>query len=198
MPQLPFLTFTRSRKNQEANTPGRRPHIQSQSPILVISTASLTCFHQVKELFEMYDSDADNNLSLNELCQLLQDIGNKITALPAVRMSYSLASLLQLRAACCSIRRPKLLLNKGSTSARNYTSSHGEAVTCHLINSPMLAMRTSMVHSNICIWAVWRTLAMQPSSILAITHSWAVLLLCMRGEACTGMNRCQPEQGLCS
>lgn len=38
----------------------------------------------------MYDSDADNNLSLNELCQLLQDIGNKITALPAVRMSYSL------------------------------------------------------------------------------------------------------------
>ncbi|KAF4576647.1 hypothetical protein EYR36_000755 [Pleurotus pulmonarius] len=38
---------------------------------------------KVKELFEMYDSDADNNLSLNELCRLLEDIGNKITALPA-------------------------------------------------------------------------------------------------------------------
>jgi hypothetical protein len=40
--------------------------------------------HQVKELFDMYDSDADNNLSLNELVRLLEEIGNKITALPAV------------------------------------------------------------------------------------------------------------------
>ncbi|KAK7693832.1 hypothetical protein QCA50_003404 [Cerrena zonata] len=38
---------------------------------------------QVKELFELYDSDADNSLSLNELAVLLQEIGNKITALPA-------------------------------------------------------------------------------------------------------------------
>jgi Ca2+-binding EF-hand superfamily protein len=35
-------------------------------------------------LFDMYDSDADNSLSLNELCKLLEEIGNKITALPAV------------------------------------------------------------------------------------------------------------------
>lgn len=33
----------------------------------------------------MYDSDADNNLSLNELVRLLEEIGRKITALPAVR-----------------------------------------------------------------------------------------------------------------
>ena len=39
----------------------------------------------MKELFEKYDSDADNNLSLNELVRLLEEIGNKITALPAVR-----------------------------------------------------------------------------------------------------------------
>ncbi|KAJ6624528.1 hypothetical protein B0H10DRAFT_725699 [Mycena sp. CBHHK59/15] len=38
---------------------------------------------QVKELFDLYDSDADNSLSLNELTQLLMEIGNKITSLPA-------------------------------------------------------------------------------------------------------------------
>lgn len=34
----------------------------------------------------MYDSDADDSLSLNELMKLLQELGNKITALPAVRI----------------------------------------------------------------------------------------------------------------
>lgn len=43
-----------------------------------------TYFVQVRALFDLYDSDADNSLSLNELCLLLQEIGNKITALPAV------------------------------------------------------------------------------------------------------------------
>jgi NADH dehydrogenase FAD-containing subunit len=38
-------------------------------------------------LFDLYDSDADNNLNLNELAVLLQEIGNKITALPAVSAS---------------------------------------------------------------------------------------------------------------
>ncbi|KIJ10514.1 hypothetical protein PAXINDRAFT_85928 [Paxillus involutus ATCC 200175] len=38
---------------------------------------------KVRMLFDMYDSDADNSLSLNELCKLLEEIGNKITALPA-------------------------------------------------------------------------------------------------------------------
>lgn len=42
---------------------------------------------QVRQLFDMYDSDTDNSLSLNELACLLQDIGNKITTLPAVRSS---------------------------------------------------------------------------------------------------------------
>lgn len=40
---------------------------------------------KVRELFDMYDSDADNSLNLNELAVLLQEVGNKITALPAVR-----------------------------------------------------------------------------------------------------------------
>lgn len=39
---------------------------------------------KVRELFEMYDTDADNNLSLNEVLRLLEEIGNKITSLPAV------------------------------------------------------------------------------------------------------------------
>ncbi|SJL00799.1 related to NADH dehydrogenase (ubiquinone), 64 kD subunit, mitochondrial [Armillaria ostoyae] len=38
---------------------------------------------KVRELFEMYDTDADNSLSLNEVVRLLEDIGNKITSLPA-------------------------------------------------------------------------------------------------------------------
>jgi len=38
---------------------------------------------QVKELFQLYDSDADNSLSLNELLKLLQEVGSRITSLPA-------------------------------------------------------------------------------------------------------------------
>ncbi|KAF9246409.1 nucleotide-binding domain-containing protein [Melanogaster broomeanus] len=38
---------------------------------------------KVRILFDLYDSDADNSLTLNELCLLLEEIGNKITALPA-------------------------------------------------------------------------------------------------------------------
>ena len=37
---------------------------------------------KVRELFEQYDSDADDSLTLNELATLLQDIGRKITPLP--------------------------------------------------------------------------------------------------------------------
>jgi Ca2+-binding EF-hand superfamily protein len=42
---------------------------------------------QVRALFDLHDSDADNALNLNELAILLQEIGNKITALPAVSAS---------------------------------------------------------------------------------------------------------------
>ncbi|TCD63543.1 hypothetical protein EIP91_005289 [Steccherinum ochraceum] len=38
---------------------------------------------KVRELFDLYDSDGDSSLTLNELAVLLQEIGNKITALPA-------------------------------------------------------------------------------------------------------------------
>ncbi|KAF8264227.1 mitochondrial NADH dehydrogenase [Lactarius quietus] len=38
---------------------------------------------KVRALFDLYDSDSDNSLDLNELAVLLQEIGNKITALPA-------------------------------------------------------------------------------------------------------------------
>ena len=39
---------------------------------------------QVRELFERYDTDKDNSLDMNELAVLLSEIGNKLTALPAV------------------------------------------------------------------------------------------------------------------
>ncbi|KIK08159.1 hypothetical protein K443DRAFT_663480 [Laccaria amethystina LaAM-08-1] len=38
---------------------------------------------EVKQLFQMYDTDADDSLSLNELVKLLEEIGNRITSLPA-------------------------------------------------------------------------------------------------------------------
>jgi len=38
---------------------------------------------QVKELFQLYDSDSDNSLSLNELFILLEEVGRQITSLPA-------------------------------------------------------------------------------------------------------------------
>lgn len=38
---------------------------------------------KARELFQLYDTDADNNLSLNEVARLLEDIGRKITSLPA-------------------------------------------------------------------------------------------------------------------
>lgn len=38
---------------------------------------------RVKELFELYDQDKDESLTLNELATMLQDISNKITTLPA-------------------------------------------------------------------------------------------------------------------
>lgn len=39
---------------------------------------------KVRELFERYDTDKDNSLDMNELAVLLSEIGNKLTALPAV------------------------------------------------------------------------------------------------------------------
>ncbi|KZT26577.1 nucleotide-binding domain-containing protein [Neolentinus lepideus HHB14362 ss-1] len=39
--------------------------------------------YEIREVFELYDSDKDESLTLNELTVLLQEIGNKITALPA-------------------------------------------------------------------------------------------------------------------
>ncbi|KAI0006201.1 nucleotide-binding domain-containing protein [Russula compacta] len=41
-----------------------------------------THLEKVRALFDRYDSDADNQLNLNELAVLLQEIGNKITTLP--------------------------------------------------------------------------------------------------------------------
>jgi len=38
---------------------------------------------KVRDLFNLYDKDKDDSLTLNELATLLQELGNKITALPA-------------------------------------------------------------------------------------------------------------------
>ncbi|KAE9397354.1 nucleotide-binding domain-containing protein [Gymnopus androsaceus JB14] len=38
---------------------------------------------EAREIFQMYDTNGDNSLELNELVRLLDDLGNKITSLPA-------------------------------------------------------------------------------------------------------------------
>mgnify|MGYP001477464544 CR=1 FL=1 len=52
---------------------------------------------KVRELFQLYDTDADNTLSLNELVKLLEEVGNRITALPAVS-----SPILSLTSICIS------------------------------------------------------------------------------------------------
>lgn len=39
---------------------------------------------KLRDLFDAYDKDKDGSLGLNELVVLLEELGNKITALPAV------------------------------------------------------------------------------------------------------------------
>lgn len=39
---------------------------------------------EVRALFDLYDKDKDNSLSLNELLPLLQDVEKRLTSLPAV------------------------------------------------------------------------------------------------------------------
>lgn len=44
-----------------------------------------THLEDIRELFERYDKNHDNNLSLNELNELLTGVARSITALPAAR-----------------------------------------------------------------------------------------------------------------
>ncbi|KAJ7438507.1 hypothetical protein FB451DRAFT_1448156 [Mycena latifolia] len=61
---------------------------------------------EVKQLFDLYDSDADNSLSLNELTQLLIELGSKITSLPATA---------------------QVAAQQGKSSGRSCTRSRGSA-----------------------------------------------------------------------
>jgi hypothetical protein len=45
---------------------------------------------QVRDMFERYDVDHDDSLTINEVATLLAELGNKITSLPAVRCSVLL------------------------------------------------------------------------------------------------------------
>lgn len=81
---------------------------------------------KVRELFDLYDSDGDSSLTLNELAVLLQEIGNKITALPAVRIKSSSSVFLPLTT--FHHRPPRSPHNKESTSAESLANS--------LVNAP--------------------------------------------------------------
>lgn len=44
-----------------------------------------THLEDIRQLFEQYDADHDDNLTLSELNELLTGVARKITSLPAVR-----------------------------------------------------------------------------------------------------------------
>lgn len=69
----------------------------------------------IRELFQLYDTNHDGNLTLNELNELLTNVARKITALPAVSsFKCSRYSLLN-----SSFRPHKLHHSRESTSVRN-------------------------------------------------------------------------------
>lgn len=58
-------------------------------------------------MFELFDTDKDHALNLNELAALLEDIGSKITALPAVCVfSYNLDDVFLMNLVDCASGRP--------------------------------------------------------------------------------------------
>lgn len=58
--------------------------LEDVSPLRQHIQPTILTVIQVRELFKAYDSDSDDSLTLNELATLLQELGNKITSLPAV------------------------------------------------------------------------------------------------------------------
>ncbi|OBZ65801.1 External alternative NAD(P)H-ubiquinone oxidoreductase B1, mitochondrial [Grifola frondosa] len=80
---------------------------------------------EVRELFDLYDSDADNSLTLNELTVLLQEIGNKITALPAT------AQVAAQQGEYLGRKLSKLARQRGTLAANGITGGPGadEAVS---------------------------------------------------------------------
>ncbi|KAI0950046.1 hypothetical protein AcV7_008631 [Taiwanofungus camphoratus] len=110
---------------------------------------------KVRELFDLYDSDADNSLTLNELAVLLQEVGNKITALPAVRVccfpalrpppsAPVLTRVFRFRTARRGVCRPRRSRrSRASTSAASCPVSRGSA-TC----SPRTGSRTAQARTR--------------------------------------------------
>lgn len=119
---------------------------------------------KVRELFEAFDSDADDSLSLNEVAKLMEDIGNKITCLPAVRI---LAGVL-FDSSSLVCRLHKLHRNKESTLEKCCTNLHAIA------NLADLTPSLSHGPSSIFTLAAWHTLGMQRCLISDRTHLWVV------------------------
>lgn len=85
------------------------------SPCLPVLTSADALLRQVRELFDLYDSDADNSLNLNELAVLLQEVGNKITALPATAQVASQQGKYLGRKLSRVARQHEILIRNGVT-----------------------------------------------------------------------------------
>jgi len=71
-----------------------------------------THLEKVRALFDRYDSDADNALNLNDLAVLLQEVGNKLTALPATaQVASQQGKYLGCKLHLLSTKRDTLLAN---------------------------------------------------------------------------------------
>ncbi|KAH9966845.1 mitochondrial NADH dehydrogenase [Russula dissimulans] len=71
-----------------------------------------THLEKVRALFDRYDSDADNALNLNDLAVLLQEVGNKLTTLPATaQVAAQQGKYLGRKLHLLSTKRDTLLAN---------------------------------------------------------------------------------------
>lgn len=147
-------------------------------------------------LFDLYDSDADNSLTLNELCKLLEEIGNKITALPAVSYRGSLILVSPWLISLFYRRRRSLLskvdISDGNSASLRCSTRSWKRTTSRIWTKP------SAGRSDTNTLGVWRILAMPLCLIWDSSRSWAAWSPCMLGEVYTGVNRCPPGQGHCS
>ncbi|KAG2020046.1 mitochondrial NADH dehydrogenase [Coprinopsis cinerea AmutBmut pab1-1] len=84
---------------------------------------------QVRELFQMYDIDSDETLSLNELVKLLEEVGNRITSLPAT------AQVASQQGKYLGAKLHKLARKASATANSSDTTSPAPSGTASVIHS---------------------------------------------------------------
>lgn len=74
-----------------------------------------------RAVFEEFDRDHDEKLTLNEVAELFAKLSKKVTSYPAVSVFHGLYIVARSLIMCC--RPPRLRVNKGSIWVRSLASS---------------------------------------------------------------------------